>query len=367
MSDALSRSLLGSLPSVLGAETRQVSAENPTGGKGGACRRDPDPSDADLAHSGPAARLGRGWKVRPFIRIAAGRTATLADIRGPGCIGQIFLTSNLAEYRALVLRIFWDDEPLPSVEVPLGDFFAMGHDRAPHTVSSLPVTVAPSRGCSCYWQMPFRFRALVTLENQHEKDADVVAWRVLYRLGDVPPEAGTFHAQWRRSVPPAEHPEHEILGGVRGIGAYVGTALAWTSRSPGWWGEGEVKFWIDGDGEFPTLADNGTEDYFGGAWGFSSADSEHEHEFSAPFLGLPQARNGDPNGPRRFSLYRWHILDSIGFSQDLRVTVQALGWWPGFQRYQPLTDDIASVAYWYQDEPHTPFPIFPALKDRWSR
>jgi hypothetical protein len=263
-----------------------------------------------------------------------------------------------------VLRFYWDQEEQPSVEVPLGDFFAMGHDAAPHLVNSLPVTVGPTRACSAYWQMPFREHARITLENQGAAHAEVVAYRVLYKLHPVPGEAAYFHAQWRRSLTPRHHPEHVILDGVRGSGAYVGTYIARAAFSRGWWGEGEVKFYLDGDTEFPTLADNGTEDYFGGAWGFSKDGVEQE--FSTPYLGLPLARVADPQGPRLFSMYRWHVLDSIGFAQDLRVTIQALGWWPG-HTYEPLTDDFASVAYWYQTEPHAPFPTLPIMAQRWGR
>lgn len=360
--------LLGTLPLAHGTVTRQISAENPTGEKGGACRRDPDPTHPDLPHSGPAMDLGRGWKVNPFIRVAAGQIVTLADITGPGCINEFFITSDLPELRTLILRFYWDGEETPSVEVPMGDFFAMGHDKAPHTVVSLPVHVGPFRACSCYWQMPFRQRARITLENQGLKDANVVAYRILYKLHEVPEDAAYFHAQWRRSLTQREYPEHVILDGVAGRGVYVGTYLAWTANSAGWWGEGEVKFFLDGDQEFPTLSDNGTEDYFGGAWGFARHPYKDpvEQEFNAPFIGMPLVHNQDPQSPRKFSLYRWHLLDSIGFQTDLRVTVQALGWWPN-HRYQPLTDDIASVAYWYQLEPHQPFPQFPALNERWDR
>jgi hypothetical protein len=277
----------------------------------------------------------------------------------------VFLTSDLAEYRALVLRCYWDGETDPSVEVPLGDFFAIGHDAAPHLVHSLPVTVGPRRGCNCYWQLPFRQTARISVENEGAKDANVVAYRILYKLQPIPDEAAYFHAQWRRSITRREHPEHTIVDGIQGRGAYVGTYLAWTALSQGWWGEGEVKFYLDGDTEFPTMADNGTEDYFGGAWGFAGPDGM-EQSFNSPFLGLPLAAGGDESGPRRYSLYRWHLLDSIGFQHDFRATVQALGWWPD-GTYEPLTDDIASVAYWYQVEPHQPFPSFPALCERWGR
>jgi len=348
--------LLGSLPYGAGVTTRQINAENPTGEKGGACRADPNPDDPNTPHSGPALDLGRGWKVRPFISVPSGRTATLADIEGPGCINEIFFTSNLPKYRDLILRFYWDGEDQPSVEVPAGDFFAMGHDCAPHGVQSLPVTVAPQRGCSCYWQMPFRRRARITLANEGTDDATIVAYRVLYKLHEIPAEAAYFHAQWRRSVPPQDCPEHVIVDGIRGKGLYVGTALSWVARGQGWWGEGEVKFYLDGDREFPTLADNGTEDYFGGAWCFYAPGKREEQVFNSPFLGLPLADLGDGTGPRRFSLYRWHLLDSIGFERELKVTVQALGWSLDKKRYAPLSDDISSVAYWYQMEPHAAFP-----------
>jgi hypothetical protein len=358
--------ILGGLPYAVGAVTRQISAENPTGDKGGACRWDPNPADPYLAHSGPAMHLGRGWKVHPFISILAGETANLADIAGPGCINEFFITSNLARYRDLVLRIYWDGEATPSVETPLGDFFAMGHDIAPHLVQSLPVTVAPNRALNCYWQMPFRQHARITLANEGPDKADIVAYRILYKLCDIPADAAYFHAQWRRSLTRREYPEHVILDGVRGVGSYVGTYLAWVALSQGWWGEGEVKFYLDGDGEFPTLSDNGTEDYFGGAWGFGEGGPRSEQTYNTPFLGLPLAQCDNLHGPRRYGLYRWHLLDSVGFHQDLKVTVQALGWWPG-NRYEPLTDDISSVAYWYQREPHAPFPAFPHVQERWGR
>ncbi len=364
----LFNNLLGSLPLAHGVITRQISAENPTGAKGAACQWDPDPNNPDLIHSGAALDLGRGWKVRPFIKVLAGRTVTLADIEGPGCINEFWITSDLPEFRALVLRFYWDGEETPSVEVPMGDFFAMGHDTAPHTVVSLPVHVGPYRACASYWSMPFRKHARITLENQGPRDANVVAYRVLYQLREIPEDAAYFHAQWRRSLTRRDYPEHVILNGVVGRGVYVGTYLAWNAFSRGWWGEGEVKFYIDGDQEFPTLADNGTEDYFGGAWCFyrDPRNDPLEQVFNSPFLGLPLAYYKDPQSPRKFSLYRWHLLDSIGFLTDLKVTIQALGWWPN-QRYQPLTDDIASVAYWYQLEPHQSFPQLPGMKDRWDR
>lgn len=148
----------------------------------------------------------------------------------------------------------------------------------------------------------------------------------------------------------------------------IGTYLAWSPLSRGWWGEGEVKFFIDGDDDLATLCSTGTEDYFGGAWCFyrDQANDRREQEFSSRFLGLPLARIDDPCGPRLFSLYRWHILDAIGFTRDLRVTVQTLGWWPD-RKYEPLTDDLASTAYWYQAETHAAFPALLPVSARWGR
>jgi hypothetical protein len=359
--------LLSSLPFQAGITTRQISAENPTGGKGQACSWDPNPEDPFLPHSGPAMDLGKGWKVHPFLRVKAGETAELANITGPGCINQFWITSDFALYRALVLRFYWDGETQPSIEVPLGDFFAMGHDASPHLVNSAPVVVGPYRACNSYWQMPFRKHARITLQNEGSQDANVVAYKVLYKLYDLPDEVPYFHAQWRRSITRRDHPEHIIVDGIKGKGVYVGTYLAWLAFSQGWWGEGEVKFFLDGDTDQPTLADNGTEDYFGGAWCFyKDPHTGPEQVFNTAYCGLPLACVNDPQGPRRFSLYRWHLQDSIGFSEDLRVTVQALGWWPN-QKYEPLTDDISSVAYWYQVEPHVAFPSFPKVSERWGR
>ncbi len=353
-----------------GIITRQISAENPKGEKNGGCRAVPDPSNPELRHSAAAVKLGKGWKVHPFISLPHGETALLADINGPGCINEFFITSNLPCYSDLVLRIYWDDEESPSVETPMGAFFAMGHDFATHTVSSSMVTVAPERGLNCYWQMPFRKRARVTLTNEGDQDADVVAYRILYQLHDIPQEAAYFHAQYRRSLTTETYPEHTILDGVTGKGVYVGTYLACNVLVSGWWGEGEVKFYLDGD-EYPSIADNGTEDYFGGAWNFGADNAftdaqftKAEQTFSSPYLGLVLAKSNNPHGPRKYGMYRWHILDSIGFSQDLRVTIQALGWYPGCKLYRPSPMDIASVAYWYQVEPHVSFPELPSSEKR---
>ena len=347
--------MLNELPFRGGIITRQISAENPTGEKSGACKWEPNPENPELSHSGPAVRMGKGWKVRPFIRVKSGETVILADIDGSGVITEFFFTSDYPRFSEMIIRIYWDNEENPSVEVPAGAFFCIGHDEHPHTVSSIPVTVAPYRGCSCYWQMPFRRHARITLTHEGKEDANVVAWRVLYHLKQVLEQAAYFHAQFRHTLT-SGRPEHIILDEVRGKGVYTGTYLAWNNLSSGWWGEGEVKFYLDGDTEYPTLCDNGTEDYFGGAWNFGYNFPDYgnpEQKFQSPYLGLPLALTQNPHGPKKFSMYRWHIHDCIG-------------WYPD-HTYRPLCEDISSVAYYYQTEPHQCFPVLPDILQRWGR
>jgi len=341
---------LGSIPLLSDAQTRSISAENPKGEKGGGAKAVPDERSA-------ASMLGKGWKVRPCITLPPGETTTLAEIDGPGVIQHIWITVDPKAYRDTILRFYWDDEETPSVEVPLGDFFCNGHGMR-YNVNSLPICVNPSGGFNSYWPMPFKKSAKVTVENQRWEPIGGFFYQITYSLTQIPENTGYFHAQWRRSMTRRDRPEHVILDGVRGQGHYVGTFLAWTQLSDGWWGEGEIKFYIDGDTEHPTICGTGTEDYFGGAWGFGDT-------FSTPFLGYPLWQR-DPARVPKHGLYRWHIMDPIRFQSDLKVTIQALGWWPN-GKFQPLTDDIASVGYWYQREPHAPFPEMPPIHERWSR
>ncbi len=351
---------LSSLPILTKSETRSISAENPTGEKGKGGRAVPNPSDPDLAFSNAAADLGQGWKVRPFVKPRAGQTITLMDVEGPGVIQHIWMATNpkwAGNGRASILRFYWDGETQPSIEVPMTDFFAVGHEQFAR-VNSLAVVVNPMSALNCYWPMPFRKHARVTFTNDSDKDLDLLAYQITYQKTEVPANAGYFHAQWRRAVTDRGHPVYSILDGIKGEGRYVGTVLSWTQLSDGWFGEGEIKFFIDGDTQFPTINGTGTEDYFGGSYGFPET-------YSTAYAGNVLDHKGK-DGPPKWTLYRWHIMDPISFHQDLKVTIQALGWWPN-RRYQPLADDIASVAYWYQAEPHAAFPALPPLPRRWPR
>ncbi len=333
------------------AETRSISAENPTGEKSGGAKSSPDAGN-------PASQLGKGWKVRPCITLSPGSTTILADISGSGIIQHIWITVDPKAYRETILRIYWDGETTPSVEAPLGDFFTNGHGLR-YNVNSLPIAVNPSGGFNSFWPMPFSQGARITIENLYPQPIDGFFYQITYTLTDIPEKAARFHAQWRRSLTTQDYPEHIILDGIQGQGHYVGTFLAWTQLSNGWWGEGEIKFYIDGDQENPTICGTGTEDYFGGAWGFGG------ETYSTPFLGYPLYRK-EPGEVPHHGLYRWHIMDPIRFKKDLKVTIQALGWWP-HGKFQPLTDDIASVGYWYQTEPHAQFPPLPPVQGLYIR
>ncbi len=176
----------------------------------------------------------------------------------------------------------------------------------------------------------------------------------------MPEDAAYFHAQFRRVNPLPYKGVYTILDNVKGEGHYVGTHLAWGVKNNGWWGEGEIKFYMDGDTDFPTICGTGTEDYFCGSYNFENQETHRYEEFTTPYTGLSLVTRPDGlyQSQERFSLYRWHIMDPIRFSQDLRVTIQALGW-RNDGTYLPLQDDIASTAFWYQAEPHGAFPAVP--------
>jgi hypothetical protein len=207
--------------------------------------------------------------------------------------------------------------------------------------------------------MPFRRKARITMENIGAKDMRLY-YQINYALAPVAADEAYLHAQFRRINPLPEKGVYTIVEGVKGRGHYVGTYMAWEARSPGWWGEGEIKFYMDGDREWPTICGTGTEDYFCGSYNFENRETKKYQTFTGPYAGLAQVLPPDTAyvPPQRFSLYRWHITDPIRFEQDLRVTIQALGWKKD-GAYLPLQDDIASVAFWYQSEPHAAFPPLP--------
>jgi hypothetical protein len=340
------------------AKTRSISPENFTGAKG----------QGGMATEGTgknASRdLGQGWKVSPSVVIKAHTTFTVAEIDGPGAIQHIWMTPT-GNWRNSIIRFYWDDEKTPSVEAPVGDFFCMGWGQYA-ALQSLAVCVNPGSAFNCYWPMPFRKKCRITMENIDDKDM-VLYYQVDYTLTDVPSDAAYFHAQFRRVNPLPYKGVYTLVDGIKGKGQYVGTYIAWGVHNNGWWGEGEIKFYIDGDTKFPTINGTGTEDYFCGSYDFDTRkknaagiEEVNYTEFCTPYSGLAQVIKGDGHYQvmQRFGLYRWHITDPIRFDKDLKVTIQALGWRSG-GRYLPLQDDIASTVFWYQTEPHAAFPALP--------
>ncbi len=336
-------------------QSRSISPENFTGekGKGGM-------ATLETGSAAKAAReLGQGWKVNPYVHIEPGATFTLGEISGSGKIRHIWMTP-VGDYRLMILRFHWDGEETASVEVPVGDFFAAGWGMGNEPrISSLPVCVNPRSGLNSYWPMPFRKGCKITMENMGEQRATVY-YQIDYSLETVAEDAPYFHAQFRRVNPLPEKEVYTIVDGIKGKGHYAGTFLAHGANGKGWWGEGEIKFFIDGDTEFPTICGTGEEDYFCGSYGYGEREENGKtaySSFSSLYTGFYHVPYEGQQA--RFGQYRWHVTDPVRFDQDLRVTIQCLGW-QSEGRYLPLQDDLASVAYWYQQEPHQAFPALPA-------
>jgi len=349
---------MGNLFQLSDAKSRSISPENFSGekGKGGM---------ATTGTGTNASRdLGQGWKVSPSIMIKSKTTYTIAEMDGPGSIQHIWMTPT-GNWRYTIIRIYWDDETTPSVEAPVGDFFCMGWGKY-SPLQSLAVAVNPGSAFNCYWSMPFRKKCKITMENIADEDM-YLYYQIDYILTDLPDDAAYFHAQFRRTNPLSYKQDYVLVDGIKGRGQYVGTYMAIGVTNNGWWGEGEIKFFMDDDSKFPTICGTGTEDYFCGSYDFDTrkkndagVETVNYTEFCSPYTGMPQVIRGDGHYDvmQRFGLYRWHITDPIRFEKNLKVTIQSLGWRHD-GRYLPQQNDIASVVFWYQTEPHAPFPKLP--------
>lgn len=360
---------LAGVPALGAVTSRSITAENPTGEK--------------AAGGKAASALGVGRKGRPYVGLGSGQTTALADIRGPGVIRHIWLT--VAEQTAkspfvlrnLVLRCYWDGESSPSVEVPLGDFFCNGFGRR-CLINSVPIAVAPTGGMNSYFAMPFDSSARIEVTSEHPDDIRALFFQIDYHLVDeLPRDTGRFHAQWRRESITELGRDFVVVDGISGVGAYVGTYLGIAALERYWWGEGEFKFFIDGDGDWPTVCGTGIEDYFGGAWAFQDHVGASELQpvtFSYPYFGYPLYAVADTIGASPYvrattpmhGMYRWHLPDPIHFREGLRVTVQQIGH-GGESGLFERRDDVTAVAYWYQHEPHAPFPQLPSAQQRQPR
>ncbi|MBE6883970.1 MAG: DUF2961 domain-containing protein [Ruminococcaceae bacterium] len=332
-----------------------VCPENLTGekGKGGMA--------AEGSASYAARDLGQGWKVNPYLVIQPNETLTLADIKGQGAIKHFWITDSSKAGRLLILRIYFDGHKNPAVEAPLSDFFANADNREYRQMSSLAMCYNPGKAMNCYFEMPYFKGFRMEIENIGANACNIY-YQIDCEEKEIDKDSLYFHAQFRRVNPLPYKEDYVILDGIKGKGQYVGTYMNWGVKSNGWWGEGEIKFFIDGDKEFPTICGTGTEDYFCGAYDFE-VDGEYI-EFTTPYSGMYKVCRTDATyaSQRYFNMYRWHITDPVYFEEDLKVTIQALGWRSG-GRYLPLQDDISSVAYWYSDNLDDEYPAFPSADE----
>ena len=321
-----------------------------------------------------------GRKGSPCIEnFKSGETQVLLDSQGPGMVRHIWCTippGDIEFMRNVIIRIYWDDQDHPSVEVPLGDFFGIAHGRQSNLITEY-VSMQDGKGFNCWIPMPFKTRARITVENDSTKDIPMFFYQIDFTLNDtLDDDTGYFHAQFRRSNPCPIHEDYIVLDGVEGKGVYLGTIIGVRSLfTDAWWGEGEVKFFLDGDSKYPTICGTGAEDYMGSAWGLE--------EIVTPYQGAPLVDKD--NG--LYSIYRFHIKDPIYFQRDIKVTVQQIGFGSTdaakqhfgkeFVNYRAagtaegsdasyfdLSDDYSSTAFWYQTLPSVPFPELPSRHER---
>ncbi len=327
--------------------SRSISPENFFGAEG----------SGGMAMTGTGAHAARYLglcKRSPSIDLEPGSTTTIAEIQGPGVIKSFWMTTWYEISDRLLLRIYWDGEETPSVEVPLSHFFCDGWAKHARVESEM-ILLLPKNGYNCYWEMPFRHSAKITLENL-SNDRPSLYYQVNYNLKDIVEEEAYFHASWRRAKPLGDPALFTIVDGIQGPGAYVGTYLAMRPNAPGWPGEGEIKFYMDGDDKFPTICGTGTEDYFGGAWNFDTRKFQTDRggykAYTTPYLGFrawPKKKIYKPR--QKIGCYRWHIKDPIYFHDELKkVEIQVIA---AGDAYVPLVNaDISAMAVWYQMAPN---------------
>ena len=289
--------------------------------------------------------------------LVPGQVLELPELRGPGVINHIWLTSHAGgvnELNALSLRIYWDGRAEPGVEVPLGEFFAVGQGK-PAVVDSIPVQVSPTGSLTCYWRMPFAESARIVITNDNPDRTSGLYWQVDWVEFDaLPPETPYFHARYRQEYPALMGRDY-LIADIEGRGQYVGTVMSVTMAQDGWFGEGDDFFYIDGE-EIPSLQGTGSEDYFKDAWGFRTRNSL--------WFGQPRWQGwkaGDGG-----ICYRWHVLDPVGFTQSLKVTMEHKGNRddPTEAWYIERPDYFNSIAYWYQTGEPKPFGSLPPWSAR---
>ncbi|MHC4601770.1 MAG: glycoside hydrolase family 172 protein [Planctomycetota bacterium] len=317
-------------------ESRSIAFENPTGAKGQAAKA--------------ASNLGVGRKGAPAKSIKPGETVTLCNIKGPGVIRHIWMTTHRRpdSLLGMVIRAYWDNQKHPSIEAPIGNFFGISHGGEPRQAYQSAVhSVNPNAGMNIWLPMPFSKQARFTITNHSDKET-VLFYNIDYTLADRLTEPfGRLHILYRRENPTTLKKDFVILPKRTGMGRFVGCVLGIRPLSGDWWGEGEIKVYLDGDKQFPTIAGTGTEDYIGQSWGLQ----DKTYLYGGTSL----------NSKGLISIYRWHIKDPIYWKKDVRVTIQQIGWKGGLYERQ---DDWSTTTFWYEPLPAAPLPPLPDYKTR---
>ena len=315
-------------------ESRSISYENPTGapGQGGKA----------------ASNLGVGRKGSPARTLKPGETSVLCDIAGPGVIRHIWMTTRgePVNLRSMVIRAKWDGQEHYSIECPLGDFMGIAHGHVKAYQSAVH-SVGERAGMNIWIPMPFAKRAYITMTNEADKPS-VLFYQIDYTINDELPDGfGRLHVLFRRQNPTTLKEDFELLPKRSAPGRFLGSVIGIRSLSDGWWGEGEIKVYMDGDKEFPTICGTGSEDYVGLSWGIQQT----------PFL-----YNGCSLNEKGYvCMYRWHLPDPIFWKKEARITIQQIGWKNGLYERQ---DDWCAATFWYEPLPSAPLPPFPDLKAR---
>lgn len=315
-------------------ESRSISFENPTGERG--------------AGGKAASNLGAGRKGSPSRSLKAGEEVQLCDLEGPGTIRHIWVTTarDPLNLRALVIRAYWDGQEHPSIESPLGDFMGFAHGKVMAYQSAVH-TVGQNAGMNFWLPMPFRRQARFTLTNEGGKTVPLF-YQIDYTLRDKHPrDVGRLHVLFRRENPTTIKEDFELLPQRHGKGRFIGSVIGIRALEGNWWGEGEVKVYLDGDTDFPTLCGTGSEDYVGLSWGIQQTPFH--------YLGCSLDQKGF------VSMYRWHLPDPILWREDVRITIQQIGWKDGLYERQ---DDWSCATFWYEPVPSRALPEFPGIEAR---
>jgi hypothetical protein len=312
------------------------------------------------------------WSNRDNRFVKPGETYTMAEIQGPGVIRHMWITfpeskpswiakGGVADPSEIVLRMYWDGSSEPAVEAPLGDFFAAGFGHRAEVISA-PVIVQGGDSYNCFWAMPFSKSAKITVENQSERPLAALYYQVEFTCEALPEHTAYFCAQYRQEFPTQRGHDY-LIADVTGRGHYVGTVMSVRSRSPQWFGEGDDKFYLDGD-EKPTMWGTGTEDYFLNAWGMEKG--------TYAYFGVSQL-SGEWLGDlgNWGTMYRWNIADPVRFTKSLRLEIEHKGWMSAdetttgkVEGHVERDDDFATVAFWYQEGQPKRFATLPSAKER---